>query len=101
VHIIVDTVQFCAALLIEKGADLNAKTEGHGYTPLHIAAERDALQVAKFLLDYGADPTLESLDGYTALGFAEYYKTSQEMIKLLSAHTKPRSKGLRKKKGRR
>lgn len=39
---------------INKGADISTK-DNHGKTPLHIAAKRGLLDIAKFLLDKGAD----------------------------------------------
>jgi len=32
----------------------------NGYTPLHIAAKRDQVEIAKILLDRGAKPNAES-----------------------------------------
>lgn len=40
--------------LIDKGAEINVKNSDGG-SPLHAAANRDNLKVAKLLLDYGAD----------------------------------------------
>ncbi|WP_264683262.1 ankyrin repeat domain-containing protein [Wolbachia endosymbiont (group B) of Euphydryas aurinia] len=39
---------------INEGADISTK-DNHGKTPLHIAAKRGLLDIAKFLLDKGAD----------------------------------------------
>jgi uncharacterized protein len=52
-----------AALLIEAGADPNARTAGTGAheTPLHWAASTDDLDVADVLIDHGAD--IEAADG--------------------------------------
>lgn len=45
-------------LLLERGADVNAKDEWEGryFTPLHVAAEEGHEAVARRLLDAGADP---------------------------------------------
>jgi ankyrin repeat protein len=40
-------------LLLEHGADVNAKTAYE--TALHLAAEKGHLEIVKFLLEHGAD----------------------------------------------
>ncbi len=45
-------------LLLEKGADVNAKGE-HGWTPLMEAANRGHSEAAKLLLEKGADVNLK------------------------------------------
>ena len=39
----------------------------NGYTPLHIAAKRDEIDVATALLEYGANPIAESKNGFKPL----------------------------------
>src|SRR6516164_10346526 len=41
-------------MLLEKGADVNAKTS-YGVTALSFAADRGSLEVVKILLEHGAD----------------------------------------------
>ena len=43
-----------AVFLLDKGADVNAKTK-EAATPLHIAAQKDNLRLVKLLLAHGAD----------------------------------------------
>ena len=43
-----------ATLLIEQGADIEAKNKGEG-TPLHLASERKSLEVARLLINLGAN----------------------------------------------
>ena len=61
--------------LIEHGTDLNAKRAlwDCNHTALHITAERGATELARMLLDAGADPGVRD-DKYqaTVLGWAEY-----------------------------
>jgi ankyrin repeat protein len=61
--------------LIEHGTDLNAKRVlwDCNHTALHITAERGATELARMLLDAGADPGVRD-DKYqaTVLGWAEY-----------------------------
>lgn len=73
-----------ALLLIEAGADVDARTTGRdaadaGETPLHWAASNDDVDVARVLIDCGADieapdgsigTPLENAIGYACLGVA-------------------------------
>ena len=43
-----------ATLLIEQGADIEAKNKGEG-APLHLASERKSLEVARLLINLGAN----------------------------------------------
>lgn len=51
-------------LLIEKGADVNARSED-GNTPLHVAAFLGQAEAAKLLIDSGADINARDEDGET------------------------------------
>jgi len=44
-----------ATLLLDAGADVNARTETNGWTALHIAAMHSNKDVSKILIDRGAD----------------------------------------------
>ncbi len=55
--------------LVARGADVNSRQEG-GWAPLHEAASRDLLDVARLLLDNGADPNAAGMDGRTPLKLA-------------------------------
>jgi len=59
-----------AAMLIEAGADPNARQAG-GFTPLHGAAFHGLEDTARRLLAGGADPTLLNDDGLDAAALAE------------------------------
>ncbi|HEX6040452.1 ankyrin repeat domain-containing protein [Longimicrobium sp.] len=58
-----------ARLLVEAGADVNARQHG-GYTALHAAAQHGAIDVIDLLLDHGADPDLPTDDGRRAVDLA-------------------------------
>ena len=57
------------ALLINGGADVNAKRGG--YTPLHGAAIKDSLNVATLLINNGADVNAKNKYGTTPLSLGE------------------------------
>ncbi len=63
------------ALLLEKGADVNAQA-WYGWTPLHEAAQKGSGRLAALLLDAGAAPSARmtnSEPGLTPLAVAEMY----------------------------
>jgi hypothetical protein len=56
-----------ALLLLENGADVNAKSN-HGWTPLHYAAEQDNnVDVLHLLVENGADLEAQANNGWRAL----------------------------------
>ena len=55
--------------LLENGADINAMTNIHGFTPLMMAARYNHLAEVTFLMDQGADVNLQDKKGYTALHY--------------------------------
>jgi ankyrin repeat protein len=67
----------CVALLLERGANPNArnlmKGDFEGFTPLHMMARQSEqeLECARLLLAAGADPTLLDARGQTALDVAK------------------------------
>ena len=74
-----------AAVLVQVGADLNARDSMYGMTPLHFAAEHGgAPEVISVLLDAGADVNARDDDyGATPLHFAAEHTENQEVILLL------------------
>ena len=54
----------------------------NGYTPLHIAAKQNQLEVARSLLQYGASANAESVQGVTPLHLAAQ-EGHAEMVALL------------------
>jgi len=57
-------------LLLAKGADINARQSGQGWTPLTQALNSSRTDVALYLLAHGADPSLPMNDGTTPLHLA-------------------------------
>lgn len=56
--------------LLEAGADVGARAGG-GYTPLHLAASRGAVELVEALLEREAEPSARSDDGSTPAEIAE------------------------------
>ncbi len=71
-----------ARLLIEKGANLEARTRGGSYAPLHFAAINGRLGVARLLIEKGAKVGAPTAQGRVPLHMAAV-DGSGEMIKLL------------------
>jgi ankyrin repeat protein len=60
----------CVEALIAKGTDVNVPTLAEGVTPLMIALDNDNNDVARLLLDHGANPHVWDWYGRTALYIA-------------------------------
>jgi len=58
-----------ARLLLDRGADVNARQAG-GFTPLHGAAANGDRALSELLVDRGADPSLRDAGGHTASDLA-------------------------------
>ena len=72
-------------LLIAKGADVNAKFEDDGSTPLHLAAWKGHFETAELLIAKGADVNAKIEDGRTPLDRAEE-TNNKEITDLLRKH---------------
>ena len=83
-------------LLIEGGADVNAKTNQNissdmeaglvvqGETPLHFATNRGEAEMVQLLLRSGADEHAETALGETPLDYARKHQRSDAIIELLT-----------------
>jgi hypothetical protein len=71
-------------LLLQAGAEVNAREAETGNTALMLAANRARLEEVRLLLQAGADVNLKAKDGWTALAAAEMIGDS-EIADLLRA----------------
>lgn len=63
-------------LLIERGANVNAKSHDQGYSALMFAAISNHVQVVRLLLDYDADPDYTNTIGRTAAQMATFVNSN-------------------------
>ena len=70
--------------LLSAGADVNEADPQSGNTPLIFACRYNYLDMARLLIDKGADVNRKAKDGSTALMMAAY--ASPDMVKLLIGH---------------
>ena len=74
-------------LLLEHGADPNARQEG-GFTPLHAAAQNGDVESIHMLLFHGADTDIKSIEGKTPIDYAMENKKSEAVDLLKRGITK-------------
>jgi ankyrin repeat protein len=79
-----------ARAMIEKGADVNARSEA-GVTPLMVAAANNRSSMLGFLLQQGADANLKNAGGKTALDLARenLSEASEVALRLLTDASDP------------
>ncbi|XP_046649363.1 uncharacterized protein LOC124340776 [Daphnia pulicaria] len=62
--------------------DINSR-DGNGVTPLHYAIRENKVEMARYLLEKGADPTIRDNDGITPLHVAAASITDSDFLRLL------------------
>ncbi len=93
--IVTETDAFCTLIkqgnyeavkdMIKAGTDVNKKSVG--MTPLMYAARQNRVEIAKLLIENGADVKTKSNRGYTALKYAEMSK-AHDAFKIISDELK-------------
>ena len=75
------------ALLLDAGADVNARNnnEHWGTTPLHAAAHANQAAIAQMLIDHGADLTAQDLTGQPPMHHTTFHK-AKAVAKLLEKY---------------
>ncbi|MBI5410745.1 MAG: ankyrin repeat domain-containing protein [Nitrospirae bacterium] len=68
--------------MINRGEDVDQR-RFDGVTPLMMAASRGHIEVVQYLLERGADPTLEDASGHTALYHARAWK-QRDVVEVLN-----------------
>jgi ankyrin repeat protein len=85
-------------LLIDRGADVNARTTPgvysynfygstptRGETPLHRAAAFASIEIVQLLLQAGADRAVRDVNGETPDVWAGWHKREKELVELLQS----------------
>jgi len=73
-------------LLKDNGADINAKSDHPGFTPLHVAAEYNHHETVRYLLSQNIDIEIENKWQQTPLSQASWRFADADMIALLLDH---------------
>lgn len=74
-------------LLVSRGADVNAREKGRGWTALHFAAQECAPDITKLLLGGRAEVDVQDTHGNTPLCEAVFNSRGRgEVIRLLIEH---------------
>ena len=76
-----DTRRAVVEVLLESGANVNAKASRDGETPIHKAIARRDIAIVKLLIEYGADVNAISNSGVTSLYFARSSSAISELLK--------------------
>ena len=76
-----------ARILVQAGANINAKTTTHGDTPLHYAIDVNCSTTAEMLIDAGADINVQSKNGGTPLHVAAIRNSIAIARMLINAKT--------------
>lgn len=71
-----------ACLLIERGADVNAKS-AEGETALMYAARTGDIELVKALLEKDANPNRRSRSGFTAMQWAVLGSSNEEIVNMI------------------
>lgn len=80
-------------ILIKAESRLDAPIEAKKFTPLHRAAKKGVIDIAKALLEAGSDVNAIASDGMSPLHYAAYSENPEMITLLLDANAKATLKG--------
>jgi ankyrin repeat protein len=81
-----------AKLLLDRGANVNAKQGSQDMTPLHLAVIAKGYATVELLLERGADIDAKTTHGFTSIAFASAISSGdQDILRLLQAKRALRS----------
>lgn len=80
-------------ILIKAKSRLDAPIEAKKFTPLHRAAKKSVIDIAKALLEAGSDVNAIASDGMSPLYYAAYSENPEMITLLLDANAKATLKG--------
>ncbi|KAL7409074.1 acyl CoA binding protein-domain-containing protein [Mrakia frigida] len=81
-HIINPSLALLETFLASNPSSINS-LDPYGYSPLHLASDRNHSELVRFLLSKGADRTLRDSDGTTALEMAQANGEGWEEVRRL------------------
>lgn len=70
-------IRYVKYIIVKLDADVNAKDPEHGLTALQIAAMKNYMDIAKYLIEKGADVNTRSETGFTPLHTAAMFGSAQ------------------------
>ncbi|MGE4300950.1 MAG: ankyrin repeat domain-containing protein [Victivallaceae bacterium] len=70
-------IRYVKYIIVKLDADVNAKDPEHGLTALQIAAMKNYTDIAKYLIEKGADVNTRSVTGFTPLHTAAMFGSTQ------------------------
>jgi ankyrin repeat protein len=74
---------------MEDYAGIFTESTYSGVTPLHLAAYKGYAEIAKILLEWGADPNIRDDDGLTPLEIAKI-RNDKKTAKIIEEYSKQR-----------
>ena len=74
-----------AQILLDNGADINFQSKLGGWTPLIRSINNKHFDVARMLIERGADVNAKTIHGNNAVWFAVMRKSPEILVKLLAA----------------
>jgi ankyrin repeat protein len=81
--------------LVEAGAEVNARNGEAGHTAIMVSAQNEHVETVRYLLEKGADATMQTKDGASTLSFGQTGSGTEEekaIVKMLKNASATRRK---------